>query len=100
MHRLSRPPADSAHFSSQVLAGLSSRLAPYFVISHATRGRLPGPYAKLPPAAPVRRLALDVAATITRSVAEGAGAGLLETVGEAVRGTEEADYWAALGGRM
>ncbi|EMD42224.1 hypothetical protein CERSUDRAFT_110758 [Gelatoporia subvermispora B] len=83
--RLARP---------EVLAGLSSRLVPYFVVAHPTRGRLPGPYAKLPPASPVRRLALDVVTTLARS--GGAGDGLQETVGEAVRGTEEEGYWAAL----
>ncbi|OCH95802.1 hypothetical protein OBBRIDRAFT_871454 [Obba rivulosa] len=82
----------------EVISALSSRLMPYFVISHTTRGRLPGPYAKLPPASPVRRLVLDVVATIVRS--GGADDGLQDAVGEAVRGTEEEEYWSSLHTRV
>ncbi|KAF8349995.1 hypothetical protein F5887DRAFT_1059217 [Amanita rubescens] len=42
---------------------LGSKLVPYFSISHAVRGRLPGPYAKLP-SSDLRRLTLDVVATL------------------------------------
>ncbi|KAF5313979.1 hypothetical protein D9611_006871 [Ephemerocybe angulata] len=64
----------------ETLSQLQSRMAPYFTINHAVRGRLAGPFSKLPATPPagssgptgygngvsvsVRRLALDVASTI------------------------------------
>ncbi|KAH9937104.1 uncharacterized protein B0H18DRAFT_1112984 [Fomitopsis serialis] len=75
----------------QVLLALRSRMVPYFIVSHPTRGRLLGPFARLP-SAPLRRLVLDVVATIEGQEADG----LEGDVSEAVRGTEEESYWAAL----
>ncbi|PIL31596.1 hypothetical protein GSI_06298 [Ganoderma sinense ZZ0214-1] len=79
-------------------AALRSRLLPYFSITHPTRGKLPGPYAKLPVQSPLRRLVLDLVSTI---VAQGYRTsnmddGLEVTVSEAVQGTPEASYWAGV----
>lgn len=70
------------------------RLAPFFSINHAVRGRILGPYSKLPAMSPVRRLALDLAAT-TRIVSEldRNYVDLSEAVELAVVGTEEKKYW-------
>jgi len=75
----------------QVLLALRSRMVPYFIVNHPTRGRLLGPFARLP-SAPLRRLVLDVVATIEWQEADG----FEGDVSEAVRGTEEESYWATL----
>lgn len=77
----------------QTLSSLRTRLAPYFVISHATRGTLLGPYSKIPPASPLRRLVLDVVVTI---ISRGGRDGLVSAVDEAVKGTEEQSYWISM----
>lgn len=69
-------------------SSLRARLAPYFSIAHPTRGRLAGPWSKLPTQA-LRRLALDVVSTLGEGEADSA-------VEEAVRGTEDAGYWTAV----
>ncbi|KZP31318.1 hypothetical protein FIBSPDRAFT_945334 [Athelia psychrophila] len=80
--------------NSETIASLGSRLVPYFTITHPTRGQLPGPYTRLPDGSPIRRLALDVVATILMSSAEAGG--LIEAVGVATVDTEEVGYWGHL----
>ncbi|KAI0375373.1 hypothetical protein BV20DRAFT_265919 [Pilatotrama ljubarskyi] len=86
-------------FHAEVYAALRSRLIPYFTITHPTRGKLPGPFAKLPANSPLRRLVLDLVATLvsqsTRQTNLGEG-DLIPGVEEAVRGTSEEAYWAGL----
>lgn len=66
-------------------------MVPYFTVNHPTRGRLLGPFTRLP-SARLRRLALDVAVTLG-----GQEAGELEgAVSEAVSSTGEESYWRAL----
>ncbi|KAI0931972.1 hypothetical protein AcV5_004663 [Taiwanofungus camphoratus] len=77
----------------ETLSSLRARLVPYFVINHATRGKLPGPFAKLP-TSPLRGLVLDVMATIC---GPSSGSDALETaVDEAVRNSEEEVYWTSV----
>ena len=78
----------------QTIASLGSRLVPYFTITHPTRGQISGPYTRLPAGASVRRLALDVVATIAMGPSDASG--LVEAVGMATSETEEAEYWAHL----
>jgi len=59
------------------------------------RGQLHGPFTKLPDPV-VRRLALDVVATLILLVDENLDDGLEAAVGRAVADTEEASYWAAI----
>lgn len=71
-------------------------MVPYFSINHAVRGRLPGPYTKLP-SSDLRRLALDVVATLFATYANflsGIGVQLLEAVDIAVTGNQEEGYWS------
>lgn len=72
---------------AQTVGMLRSQIVPYFSITHAVRGQVPGPYTKLPPASPVRRLALDVAVLI------GDDPSLSSAVNVAVLGTKEEPYW-------
>ncbi|KAI1793922.1 hypothetical protein LXA43DRAFT_884849 [Ganoderma leucocontextum] len=76
-------------------AALRSRLLPYFSITHPARGKLPGPYTKLPAQSPLRRLVLDLAVTIIaqRYRTTGVDDGLEATVSKAVQGAPEASYW-------
>ncbi|KZT05948.1 uncharacterized protein LAESUDRAFT_726516 [Laetiporus sulphureus 93-53] len=90
----------------EVVSSLRMRLVPYFVVTHETRGRLSGPFAKLPTASPLRMLALDVAATLTGTGPGGQGVGhgdgdgdgddLEAAVREAVRSTEVEAYWKSV----
>ena len=73
---------------------MRSRLVPYFIVTHPSRGRLPGPYTKLPVSSPLRRLVLDLAATL--SVGEEHNNGLGAAVAIVTMCTEEADYWMHL----
>lgn len=73
---------------AQVLASICSRMVPYFVVNHPTRGRLLGPFSRLP-STQLRRLALDVAATL----GDRETGGLEGAVGEAVSGTGDEPYW-------
>ncbi|KAJ6503434.1 hypothetical protein C8R47DRAFT_1250354 [Mycena vitilis] len=66
---------------------LRPQLVPYFSIIHATRGQILGPYSKLPPTSAVRRLALDLVASI------GDDPSLTSAVNAAVLATEEEQYW-------
>jgi pre-rRNA-processing protein IPI1 len=78
------------HFH-QVSTGLLVRLVPFFMVTHATRGQLPGPYSKLPPA--LRRLMLDTVSKL-QDMSEGDDTGATQAVVSATAGTEEAAYWA------
>ncbi|SJL05680.1 uncharacterized protein ARMOST_09016 [Armillaria ostoyae] len=48
----------------KISRSLRSRLVPYFVVEHPVRGQILGPFTKLPHGSTVRRLALDVVATM------------------------------------
>jgi hypothetical protein len=79
----------------KVAGGIIARLAPLFTVSHATRGKLSGPYSKLPPA--LKRLTLDtVFALLTLHGSDVDGADLREAVASATSGTEDGQYWARL----
>ncbi|KAK0233154.1 hypothetical protein IW262DRAFT_1476865 [Armillaria fumosa] len=52
----------------KISGSLRSRLVPYFVVEHPVRGQIPGPFTKLPHGSTVRRLALDVVATMQSSI--------------------------------
>ncbi|CAL1695440.1 unnamed protein product [Somion occarium] len=80
--------------NEQTLGAIRSRLAPYFVINHPSRGKLPGPFAKLPPS-PLRRLALDVGASLCPT-SDGDAADLIAAIHEAVRDAGEGDYWVSV----
>lgn len=75
------------------IGALRLKLVPYFSITHAVHGQLLGPYSKLP-RAPLRRLALDVVATITDSFH--CNDDLDVAVCRAVVGTEERSHWEHL----
>ncbi|EJD51895.1 hypothetical protein AURDEDRAFT_181478 [Auricularia subglabra TFB-10046 SS5] len=57
---------------SSVYGAVTARMCPYFMVSHQTRGKLPGPFTKLELASCARgsgslsRLALDAATTLAR----------------------------------
>ncbi|KAK0198378.1 hypothetical protein F5146DRAFT_1218993 [Armillaria mellea] len=75
----------------KISRSLRSRLVPYFVVEHPVRGQIPGPFTKLPHGSTVRRLALDVVATMQ-------SAGFTEDklcsfVSTAVKDTTEDPYW-------
>ncbi|KAJ7630987.1 hypothetical protein FB45DRAFT_917132 [Roridomyces roridus] len=72
----------------QTMASLRSQLVPYFSINHPVRGQMSGPYSKLPPSSPVRRLALDAVVSLM-----GNDSALSAAVTTAVEGTTEQSYW-------
>ncbi|KAG2118443.1 hypothetical protein DEU56DRAFT_142193 [Suillus clintonianus] len=82
------------------IIGLQSRLAPFFSITHPLRGRLPGPFTKIPTSSPlIRRLAVDLVLTILSLAARSEGEereNLISAVGTAVSGTLEEPYWQQL----
>jgi len=84
----------SALLRGETLSSLRARLVPYFIITHATRGRLPGPYARLPPTSALRRLVLDV--VVTASSGDDGNDALKAAVDEAVKGTEVETYWKSV----
>ncbi|CDO73234.1 hypothetical protein BN946_scf185007.g289 [Trametes cinnabarina] len=78
-------------------ASLRLRLVPYFSISHPTRGKVAGPYAKLPAESPIRRLVLDLVATITGNApdkADPSNGELVAAVAGSVQGTAEELYFS------
>ncbi|KAG1864121.1 hypothetical protein DFJ58DRAFT_772772 [Suillus subalutaceus] len=82
------------------IMGLQTRLTPFFMITHPVRGRLPGPFTKIPTSSVlIRRLAVDLVVTIlsvsTRSEGE-ERENLMIAVGSAVSGTLEEGYWQQL----
>ena len=69
---------------------------------HPARGKVRGPYAKLPVGSPLRRLVLDLVATIqghAPSKADAGDDGLVAAVFEAVRETPEESYIVGVIGR-
>ena len=62
------------------------------MITHPTRGTLPGPFTKLGDP-PLQRLTLDVVATITVCVPASSREPLDSAVRQAVEGTTQAVYW-------
>lgn len=79
---------------------MQTRLTPFFMITHPVRGRLPGPFTKIPTSSQlIRRLAVDLVVTIlsvsTRSEGE-ERENLMIAVGSAVSGTLEEGYWQQL----
>ncbi|KAI0756631.1 hypothetical protein C8Q80DRAFT_1093119 [Daedaleopsis nitida] len=79
----------------ETYAALRSRLLPYFSIKHPSRGQLPGPFTKLSPGSPLRRLVLNCIATILAGTSSGDDQ--LETiVNDTVRDSPEATYWAGI----
>ncbi|KAG1757489.1 hypothetical protein EDB19DRAFT_1901008 [Suillus lakei] len=91
---------DSIMIKHEEIIGLQTRLTPFFMITHPVRGRLPGPFTKIPTSSPlIRRLAVDLVVTIlsvsTRSEGE-ERENLMIAVGSAVSGTLEEGYWQQL----
>ncbi|KAL1670606.1 hypothetical protein GGF50DRAFT_93474 [Schizophyllum commune] len=94
--------------SEALLQSLRSKLAPFFVIAHPAKGRLPGPYAKLP--AMHRHLVLEAVAALAASNGSAKAKGrpvqaapltadalaLVVAVDEASAGADDAIYWAQL----
>ncbi|PFH54547.1 hypothetical protein AMATHDRAFT_135182 [Amanita thiersii Skay4041] len=81
---------------AEVARILGSKFVLYFSMDHAVRGRLPGPYTKLPPSSDLRALTLDVVATLLMtSGSKWAGReGLIVAVDMAVRNTEFQERWS------
>ncbi|KAK0245760.1 hypothetical protein EDD85DRAFT_1016820 [Armillaria nabsnona] len=78
----------------KISRSLRSRLVPYFVVEHPVRGQIPGPFTKLPHGSAVRRLALDVVATMqSASFTEDK---LCLFVSTAVKDTTEDSYWTSV----
>ncbi|KAF7339386.1 Testis-expressed sequence 10 protein [Mycena sanguinolenta] len=69
----------------QTVWSLRAQIVPYFSITHATRGKISGPYSKVPSG--IQRLALDLAALI------GDDAALSPAVQATVLGTDDEFYW-------
>uniref|UniRef100_D8PQT0 Pre-rRNA-processing protein n=1 Tax=Schizophyllum commune (strain H4-8 / FGSC 9210) TaxID=578458 RepID=D8PQT0_SCHCM len=94
--------------SEALLQSLRSKLAPFFIIAHPAKGKLPGPYAKLP--ATHRHLVLEAVAALAASNGNAKAKGrpvqaapltadalaLLAAVDEASAGADDAIYWAHL----
>jgi pre-rRNA-processing protein IPI1 len=84
----------------QEIIGLRSRLTPFFLVTHPVRGRLPGPFTKIPASSPrVRRLAVDLVVTILSVSPKSEGEetrNLMDAVASAVSGTFEEGYWHQL----
>ena len=69
-----------------------ARFAPYFSVTHPTRGTLAGPFFKLPSGH--RRLLLDVVATMLYDQdVKNASGELLSVVENGLSGREEKEYW-------
>jgi len=79
--------------SKEVSMTLSARFVPYFVTNHYTRGKLAGPFTKLPSASYIRRLALDVAYSLKASGCSSDD--FSHAVEEIVSGTDR-EYWLSL----
>jgi len=69
------------------------------MITHPVRGRIPGPFTKIPASSPrIRRLAVDLVVTIlsVSPRSEGERENLMHAVDSAVLGTLEEGYWQQL----
>ncbi|TRM66181.1 hypothetical protein BD626DRAFT_628138 [Schizophyllum amplum] len=98
--------------SEPLLQSLRAKLAPFFVIAHPTRGRVPGPFAKLP--VTHRKLVLEAVAALASCSSSSAGKGrqvqvhaptadalaLVAAVDEATAGSGDAVYWVQLKGGL
>jgi hypothetical protein len=60
----------------QLIEALCPRLVPYFNVIHAVKGQLPGPFIRLPTTHVVRKLTLDMIATLQSIVVNDHGLGL------------------------
>lgn len=93
------PPPPTPSLFQHTLIAIRSRLTPYFVIKHATRGKLPGPFGKLSPSS-LRRLALDVVTSLCSESGEmrdgNAVVDLIAAVHEAVVDHDEQAYWESV----
>lgn len=49
----------------QTICGVQTRLVPYFLVNHPTRGEINGPFHKLPESSALRRLVLDLVVTLS-----------------------------------
>lgn len=77
---------------SETTKFMCARFAPYFTITHPTRGALAGPFFKLPAAH--RRLVLDAVATmLCDQEVRAAAAEFLSVVEKSLAGHEERGYW-------
>ncbi|KAG6842589.1 hypothetical protein C0991_000115 [Blastosporella zonata] len=76
-----------------IVTALQSKFIPYFIINHPVRGRLAGPYNKIPMTSPLRRVALDLVVTFLWATGVDSGDGLRTAVELAVAGTDEQEYW-------
>ncbi|KAI0652243.1 hypothetical protein C8Q79DRAFT_898200 [Trametes meyenii] len=80
---------------AKAYTSLRSRLTPYFIVKHSVRGQLDGPYSKLPTNSPLRRLILDLVATLAsqcRAKMSLDGDEFMSAVNEAVDDTPESRY--------
>ncbi|KAF7436898.1 hypothetical protein PC9H_003732 [Pleurotus ostreatus] len=79
------------------ISTLRSRLAPYFCVEHPTRGRIMGPFKKLPIESGLQNLSLDLVAILQvyNGAAPSDGA-LEEAVDLAVAGTDMQSYWCSV----
>ncbi|KAG5342392.1 hypothetical protein C0989_002227 [Termitomyces sp. Mn162] len=93
--RILQQKSQAVHVSTTITA-LRAKLVPFFTVNHAVRGQLPGPYNKIPIGSPLRRLTLDLAATLLSATDAGIGGELRVAVGLAVVGSEEQEYWVQI----
>ncbi|KAG5735244.1 Testis-expressed sequence 10 like protein [Termitomyces sp. T112] len=93
--RILQQKSQAVHVSTTITA-LRAKLVPFFTVNHAVRGQLPGPYNKIPIGSPLRRLTLDLAATLLSATDAGIGGELRVAVDLAVVGSEEQEYWVQI----
>lgn len=80
---------------NQIVTGLCSRLAPYFLVNHPARGVMAGPFAKLPQhsMSTLRKMAVElVGAAISNARETPAAQELLHSAQEALVGLPEIEY--------
>ncbi|KAH9944068.1 uncharacterized protein BXZ73DRAFT_39165 [Epithele typhae] len=83
-----------------VSTAMRSRLTPYFSVMHPTKGKMSGPFAKLPATSAARRLILDLVTTIVGPPSPADTDDLRSTAADAVQGTADWDYWTGISRRM
>ncbi|KAJ3987492.1 hypothetical protein F5890DRAFT_1497228 [Lentinula detonsa] len=91
----------SRFIHEQTLTSLQTRFAPYFHITHPTRGAIRGPFTRLPKnglALPsgLRRRILDVVILLCTHGSLSSGTILRDAVDSALVDTEDDEYWAHL----
>ncbi|KAF9242864.1 hypothetical protein BU15DRAFT_72514 [Melanogaster broomeanus] len=85
------------------ISSLSSRLVPFFMITHPVRGQVSGPFTKIPASVPhIRRFALELCACVLAAQTRyGRGEeGLSKAVSAAVKDTPEEEYWVRVTAAM